>query len=290
MMINKMNSKIKGLASILVAVMMVLALATPVFAKEYKISFKAGSKGTYQDGTTSQNVKVEANGALGIDPDTLVGSLTVEDGYYFNGWNYTIKQTGITKSANYVAQYKRIVDEAVYRVNYVDTYGNQLATQKVVTSNVGIVVAENAVNIEGYAVDFLTKTAKVEKKGTEITFVYVSTASGEVETIIQNDVVVVAGGGTAGTGAGTGTGTGTGTGGGAGTGTGTGEGTTGNEAGGTGGLGTEEVPEDETPLAGNDGKTDSETDSNSNLYLIGGGLLAVVVIAGAIYFVKRKKA
>lgn len=280
MISNKLNNSLKYALAFLLASMMVISVMVPISAiKEYKISFKAGSKGVYNDGTTSRNEKVAAGGDLNIAPDTLVASLKIEDGYYFNGWNYTVKQTGIEKSANYVAQYKRIINEAVYRVSYVDNYGNELATQKVVTSNVGIVVAENAINIDGYAVDQLTKTATVEKEGTEIVFTYVSTANGGVETVIQNEVVVVAGG------AGTGTGTG-----GAGTGTtdgGTGGTTDGNTAGGTGGIGTEEVPEDETPLAGN--KDKDKSGENDNTLLIAGGIGALVIVAGVIYFISKKR-
>lgn len=279
---NKLNNCLKYTLAFLLASMMVIGLAMPVnAAKEYKISFKAGSKGVYNDGATSKNDKVIAGEDLNIAPDTLVASLEIEDGYYFNGWNYTVKQSEISKSANYVAQYKRIVDEAVYRVSYVDNFGNQLATQKVVTSNVGIVVAENAINIEGYAVDQLTKTAKVEKEGTEIVFTYVSTVEGNVQTVIQNDVVVVAGTGTGAGGAGTQTGTGTAGG------TTTPGGTTGNEAGGTGGLGTEEVTDEETPLAG--GEKNVKSDSNNNALLIGGGVVGLVILAGVVYYIVKSK-
>lgn len=273
---NKMlNNKIKYLTSFMVSILMVFALMVPAFAaKSYTVSFKAGSKGIYTDGSTSKNEMVAANGDLKVSPDTLVADLQIEEGYYFNGWNYTVKQTNVSKSASYVAQYKRIVNEAVYRVSYVDNFGNELATQKVVTSNIGIVVAENALNIEGYAVDQLTKTAKVEKDGTQIVFTYVSTASGEVQTITQNEVVVVAGGAVD---AGANTPAAN---------TPTVEGGTGNDAGGTGGIGTEEVPEDETPLAGKE-KTSSGISSESLIF--GGIVLAVVVIAGTIYVVKTKK-
>lgn len=280
MISNKLNNSLKYTLAFLLASMMVISVMVPISAiKEYKISFKAGSKGIYNDGTTSRNEKVAAGDDLAVAPDTLVASLEIEDGYYFNGWNYTVKQTGIEKSANYVAQYKRIINEAVYRVSYVDNYGNELATQKVVTSNIGIVVAENAINIDGYAVDQLTKTATVEKEGTEIIFTYVSTANGDIETIIQNEVVVVAGG--AGAGAGTG-GAGTGT-----TDGGTGGATDGNTAGGTGGIGTEEVPEDETPLAGN--KDNNKASENDNTLLIAGGIGALIIVAGAVYFITKKR-
>lgn len=273
---NKMlNNKIKYLTSFMVSILMVFALMVPTFAaKSYTVSFKAGSKGIYTDGSTSKNEMVAANGDLKVSPDTLVADLQIEEGYYFNGWNYTVKQTNVSKSASYVAQYKRIVNEAVYRVSYVDNFGNELATQKVVTSNIGIVVAENALNIEGYAVDQLTKTVKVEKEGTQIVFTYVSTASGEVQTVIENEVVVVAGGAVD---AGADTPAAN---------TPNAEGGTGNDAGGTGGIGTEEVPEDETPLAGKE-KTSSGISSESLIF--GGIVLAVVVIAGTIYVVKTKK-
>ena len=277
---KKLNSSLKLIGSLLMALLITLTLIVPAYAiKEYKISFKSGSKGVYQDGTTSKNLMVEMNQNLPVAPDTLAADLKIEDGYYFNGWNYTVKQSEITKSANYVAQYKRIIDEAVYRVKYVDDFGNELATQKVVTSNVGIVVAENAINIDGYAVDQLTKTAKVDKKGTEITFIYVSTASGEIETITQRDVVIVAGG-VSGTGQGA---TGNNV-----TNQGTGEenGLAGNTAGGTEGQGTEEITDERTPLAK---KGDTQNDSDDYAMLIGIGFIIIAIAAGTVYVIKTKK-
>ena len=277
---KKLNSSLKLIGSLLMALLITLTLIVPAYAiKEYKISFKSGSKGVYQDGTTSKNLMVEMNQNLPVAPDTLAADLKIEDGYYFNGWNYTVKQSEITKSANYVAQYKRIIDEAVYRVKYVDDFGNELATQKVVTSNVGIVVAENAINIDGYAVDQLTKTAKVDKKGTEITFIYVSTASGEIETITQRDVVIVAGG-VSGTGQDA---TGNNV-----TNQGTGEenGPAGNTAGGTEGQGTEEITDEKTPLAK---KGDTQNDSDDYAMLIGIGFIIIAIAAGTVYVIKTKK-
>lgn len=283
MMENKINNSLRLICSLLVSLSVMMTLVIPAYAaKEYKISFKSGSKGVYQDGATSKDQMVMMNHDLPISPDTLAADLKIEPGYYFNGWNYTVKQTDITKSANYVAQYKRIIDEAVYRVSYVDNYGNELATQKVVTSNVGIVVAENAINIEGYAVDQLTKTATVEKKGTEITFMYVSTASGEIETITQHEVQVVVG-------------TIPGQ-----TGTGTTDNNTDNDiditenngnaagnaaGGGTDDNGTEEIPDERTPLAG---QNNQESNKGYEM-LMGVGLIVIAILAGIVYIVKTKK-
>ena len=221
-----MKKLLKSVISLSVIFMMSVMMVSPTFAvKSYNVSFKAGSQGTFANGTTNTSYDVAYNTTP--DADTIVGNLQVKDGYYFNGWNYTVK--AVTQKASYVAQYKRIVNEATYRVNYVDNAGNQLATQKVVTSNVGIVVAENALNIEGYAADAVTKTATLEKSGTEITFTYVSTVGGTVQTVIVNDTVVLAPTGTGGVAGGGQT-----------------------TAGGTGGLGTEDINDTDTPLAGND--------------------------------------
>lgn len=271
MMEKKLNNSLKLIGSLLVALLIMMTLIIPAYAiKEYKISFKAGSKGVYQDGTTCKNLMVEMDQNLPIAPDTLVADLKIEDGYYFNGWNYTVKQTRINKSANYVAQYKRIIDEAVYRVRYIDDFGNELATQKVVTSNFGIVVAENAINIDGYAVDQLTKTAVVNEKGTEITFVYASTASGEIETITQYDVVVVAGSGTTGQG-----GTTTNN-----TDVGTIDGNNENEN-----QETEEITDERTPLAK---KGDTENSSDNYAVFLAIGLIIIAIAAGTVYVIKTR--
>lgn len=290
----RINQRIKYLISFILAVLVaiVCSLNLSAASKEYRVSFKVGSKGTLPNGETSYNQIIEAGGNLTTNPDTIVAMLEVKDGYYFNGWNYTVQQTGITKSANYVAQYKRIVNEAVYRVSYVDNYGNQLATPKTVTSNIGIVVAENAINIDGYAVDQLTKTATVEKEGTEIIFTYYSTAKGNIETVIQNDVVVVAGatsGAVTTTPVSTDTPVTTDNGNSATTSNdSTSNGSTGNEAGGTGGLGTEEVADDETPLTDGEENDKKSIKSYKDL-LICGGVIGIIIIAGVIYYIVKRK-
>lgn len=267
------NFKLKILFSFALGVMMIGALAAPISAASgYSIKFLAGSQGTFTGGATHETETLAYGESS--SPDVHVGNLTVKTGYYFNGWNYTVKNP-VTKSATYVAQYKRIVNEGVYRVKYVDTDGNDLATQKVVTSEVGVVVSENAIAIDGYAADAYNKTAKVTKEGTDIVFTYTSTTTSTgVKTKTINNVVVVAT-----TTGGTGTGGTTGT----------------NTAGGTGGRGTEEVQENTTPQT-NGGQTASVEDSQTAVGTIGQhwalvNLIAAVasVILSVLTFILKKK-
>lgn len=168
------------MVSVLAVLAMVMgpALPTQAAAKEYQIVFKAGSHGTVE-GSKSHTV-TKAYGET-ID----LGSIVVEPdaGYYPTGWSPDVSgEVKVTKKAVYVAQYAKIIDAVSYRVNYVDTYGNPVATQKVAAFNKGATVNERFVPVDGFQVDAEVKSAAVDKDGTEITFTYTSTAAADVIT------------------------------------------------------------------------------------------------------------
>ncbi|MEG0155650.1 MAG: hypothetical protein RR678_09790 [Lachnospiraceae bacterium] len=184
--------RIKSLLFLGMAAVMVFGFATTAQAageKEYNVSFKAGSKGTIGgNSSVTQKIAYEGN----IEEATYTAMVQAQDGYYFTEWSPKVETT-VTKKAVYVAQYAKIINETVYRVNYIDTNGNEVATQKVVTTNDGAAVAEAAIVVDGYQVDANSKTATVSGKGTEITFVYTSTA---VPQVITDEQTVTTPGGT----------------------------------------------------------------------------------------------
>ncbi|SDY04565.1 hypothetical protein [Eubacterium barkeri] len=206
----KVNIKKSAMALVsTLLVLLLVVLAYPVQAadanKEYAISFRGG-EGTIQVADTgavneSYTVKVPYEGTV----DLSIITALPPTGYYFTGWSPEVETT-VTEKANYVAQYARIINEGVYRVRYMDHYGNELATQRAAITNVGVDVTEYALPIDGYVVDAASKTVNIATaKGTQIDFIYTSEAEANPTEVIQTVVlpggttIVTTGGVTAGT-------------------------------------------------------------------------------------------
>ena len=180
--------KLRMLSSLLIAFVMMMALSVDVNAqKTYKIRFLAGSQGTFENGTS---VAKDFQPQELPDWNYYAAQLKVKDGYYFRGWNYSMKPA--TKSTSYVAQYRRVVNSVSYRIRFVNKEGNEIGTSIIGHTEKGNVIAANAVNIENYAVDQATKSKKIEKDSDEIVFVYTSTLQPNVETRVVNNIVTVA--------------------------------------------------------------------------------------------------
>lgn len=272
--------------------MLTFLLSTHVFAadKNYDISFRAGSHGTI-NGTESTTVSIGYQ-----EPITLSGIIvSPESGYYFTGWSPTLVSP-VTEQATYVAQYARIIDQAVYSVNYIDNYGNEMATQRVAVTNYGISVTEYAQEIEGYAVDVVSQTVAVQKTGTEITFTY--TSETEPDIINQIQTITIPGGTTVTTTnaatatvaplnpAATDDATAADDGTTADDGTDTDESTENIPDNQTPQQGSEEIEDSETPLASSE--EDDEGGSITNALI--GGIATIVIIGGAVAIIlKRKK-
>ena len=288
------------LCALLAAAMMVFVSGFSVRAADsYKVSFKAGSKGNI-NGQSSVTEEYEYNSTLGDSLAIIEGQIVPDNGYYFTGWSKDINSgTKVTRRENYVAQYARIIDEAVYRVNYVDTYGNAVATQKVVTTGLGAVVTEAAVPVIGYSVNTQYLQATInDADGTELTFVYTQ----DPNVVTETEVVVTPGGTTvtvvgatdAATAGGTAAATNT---------VGAGTEAAQAEAQETG-EGTAQVEEDEVPLAQEPQSDDSAeieedevplgekevSSGNVMLYgIVGIIVLVAVLIGGYIYFRGKSK-
>ena len=180
--------KLRMLSSLFIDFVMMMALSVDVNAqKTYKIRFLAGSQGTFENGTS---VAKDFQPQELPDWNYYAAQLKVKDGYYFRGWNYSMKPA--TKSTSYVAQYRRVVNSVSYRIRFVNKEGNEIGTSIIGHTEKGNVIAANAVNIENYAVDQATKSKKIEKDSDEIVFVYTSTLQPNVETRVVNNIVTVA--------------------------------------------------------------------------------------------------
>lgn len=300
---SRFRKRIMTLLTVFAVAAAALGPVTPLKAadKEYKVSFKAGSKGTI-NGASSFDITAGYKTSINLDTyETLVDP---EDGYYFTGWSPDVDgNVEITKKTTFVAQYARIIDKAVYRVNYIDTYGNAVATQKVVTSNGGAKISEQALEITDYAVDAAVKTATVNKDGsTEITFVYTSTV--EPNVVVETETVVLPGGTTITVVGGGQTAAPVGTAGGAAGGTTTPVTDQTTTPGGQEDQTTVQNPDEEVPLANqnaDDNKNtkksedeevplaNEEVSSNTWIYGVAGAVLLIAIAAVIYVYTKRKK-
>ena len=188
---RKMNRILAAIITSAMAFMM-MGIALPAAAhaeetKDYNIEFKAGAEGSIA-GDTSYTQPVTYGGKL--DAESVAAMVQPNTGYYFTDWNKTVETT-VTGKATYVAQYAKIIEEASYRVRYLDTYGNELATQKVVAASKGGTVVEYARQIDGYIPDAEGKSTTIAAEGTEIDFVYTPADNPAFET--RPGVVLVTG-------------------------------------------------------------------------------------------------
>lgn len=280
---KKMKKSITVLLTLCVSVLLLSFFAPAVHAeaKVYDIDFKAGSDGTIGDGTS---IVQEIAYGEPLNAAAVEAIIKPNTGYYFTGWNKEIENT-VTKKATYVAQYARVINEATYRVRYLDTFGNELATQQIIPASIGGNVTVTAPVIPGYIVDAEAKATTVSEKGTEIIFVYTSADNPAFQT--RPGVTTVTGApGTTGT---------TATVDGVAVGTTTPGDTPANPA-----NPGENIDNNQTPLA--PGETENidpnqtplanmanQVGGMGNLLMIGGGVLALLAIAITAIIVKRKR-
>lgn len=190
--VNKLKNRIKLLLSVSVLAVMVCS-AVPVYAegRSYDVVFKAGSHGTLETSDEKGLSSITFKQAYGESTKAGDVGIKEEDGYYFTEWSPEVEDT-VTKRTVYVAQYARLVDSVMYKVNYVDTDGSSVAAPKFQECNVGDSRTERAVTVAGYTVDENVKTAVISDGNVEITFTY--TANGpEVETVTETNTVTVPG-------------------------------------------------------------------------------------------------
>lgn len=278
------------------AVMMCSVIPVSAASGEYDVTFRVGSKGIF-DGTDATSIK---NTYAYNSTIENIPAVKADDGYYQTGWSPELTEgTVVTKRQVYVAQYARITDKADYRVNYVDTEGMPIATQKVGVTQKGTDVTENALAIDGYTPDAESKTVTVDKNGAEITFTYTAGQNVVNETETQTETTVVPGTTTTTTtpGAAAGTAATTPAAGAAGT---AGAGTA-TEDQGTTTINDEEVPLAQNPAGDGEDAQDTETLEDEEVpkadkdlekmspWAYVGMAAAVIALAGIVVLVIRKK-
>lgn len=322
----------KGLCAILFAAVMAAALlihAVPASAaeKEYDVIFRAGSRGTI-GGQKSVQISVPYGMTLSqydAEIESIIQSVTADDNYLFTGFESrgtNLNEVTVEKKTILVAKYKRAVDALEYKINFVDTDGNPVATATAGMANRGDRVQVYARSIEGYTTDTPSQEVTITEDGQEINVVYQAADPG---TITQVEEVTQVRPGTAGQTAGAGTAAGTTAGGtadratagtaaggtaagttnGGGTAEAAGGETAAAEEGTAGGETTtiedEETPLGETPEGETDGTTEieeeetplaedapEEQDSSNYGLGIGVAVVAVIVLAGIIILVKKR--
>ena len=272
-------------------------LSANASSRTYEITFKSGSKGTFDTSNLKGNYTLNEDHTSitytvkAGDAFPQVPTVIAQDGYRNNTWNNELPLVGssVEEKQVYVAKYTKLVNAVEFTVSYVDTNGVEIETPTIYTTDLNTEEVVRAKTIDGYQPDALQKRLVVSRENVEIQFVYTpledATQPPVIEQIVEvegdpvyRDVIV-------GTGAGAGTTTGT-AGGGAGAG-----------AGDATGAGDEVVDENETPLAGGNEEEiqDNETPlasgkktSNQTLY-IASGAGAIAVIALVAYMIKKKK-
>lgn len=263
------------------------ATVIPAFAqgRQYEVTFKAGSHGTFANGEKSVTTKVDAGDTLDYVPAPVSGTY---EGYRIT--NTFNAGTEIDGKTVFVYKYTKIVNAVEFTVKYVDTNGVEIETPTIYTTDLGTEEVVQAKSIEGYQPDALQKRLTVSQDNVEIEFIYTpledATQGPVVEQIVYIDAqgnVTYGPGGAAG-GAGTATGgAGAAAAGQAGT-TADGEATQENiednavpQAGGN----EEEIDDNDVPQAG--------AKQSMNMVYTAGGIGVVAIIALIAYLLTKKK-
>lgn len=264
-------TNIKKIMITLLMILTVVGMTYPMevnAARSYTITFRAGAHGTFvETGTNKIEIKVAAGEKFPDIPDMIV-----EDGYYASEWNKDLPAVNSTVegSMTFVAKYRVLTDGKEYTIKYVDQNDVAIQTAKIMMAPKGTVVHERAKTIEGYElIGNADLSIAVADSDNVIKFVYRNLASNVeyVETIVQvpaseapdnqaasNEVVVEE------------------------------EEPSGDVENPEPGPQnpTEDVDDPETPLA--DGVAD-----NTYLYLVGGVVIGLVILAAILLFLKKKK-
>lgn len=273
-------------------------------ASTYDVVFKAGSHGTFTEepaGATLSEDKKTLTYEVGVNEEfPEVPEIKIDEGYRTNGWNETpAVGTNVQERQVYVAKYTKLVNAVEFTVKYVDNFGNQLATPRIYTTELGSTQTVFYKDIEGYVVDAYQKTMEVTRDGIEIEFRYTSEAE-MAEPPVQEQIVYVEGEPVYVTGDGEGNPVTTTPAGDATTGD---DDTTGDTGGGTGddqGTGEENVDDPDTPQAGDNNEEnvddpdtpqagDNENKADNNALYIAGGVGIVALIALIAYLLSKKK-
>lgn len=303
------------LTAVMTAVFMIPAAPAKAAEKEYDVIFRAGSQGTI-GGQKSVEISVPYGTTLSqYDPEieAIINSVATNDNYIFTGFEShgkNLNEVTVDNKTILVAKYTRAVDALEYKINFIDTEGNAVATATAGMANRGDSVLVYARDIDGYTTETQTQEVTITEDGQEINVVYQANDPGtitEIEEITQVRPGTTTPAEGTGTAAGTTTGTAAGTAAGGTTAGGTGGAAAADEGGAADG-GTTTIEEDETPLAeepATDGseetveideeetplanKTTEEDGSSDWVLGIVIAAIALLVVAEIIIIVKKRK-
>lgn len=164
-------------------------------ASTYDVVFKAGSHGTFTEepaGAKLSEDKKTLTYKVGVNEEfPEVPEIKIDEGYRTNGWNENpAVGTNVQERQVYVAKYTKLVNAVEFTVKYVDNYGNELATPRIYTTELGNKETVFYKDIEGYIVDAYQKTMEVTKDGIEIEFRYTSEEEAAEPPVIEQIVTV----------------------------------------------------------------------------------------------------
>lgn len=178
------NNVIKTIKIILLTCFVIFPLSlTKVYAAQYEVVFKAGANGTVNN-EKSVTYTLEAGATFPNEP-----TVTAKEGYVFTGWNKALPEVGAKVNGKqvYVAQYDVVISGISYIVRYVDEQGVAIATAKSMMTESGNTITERAKTIPGYTYQIATQEFVVNQNNKEIKFVY--TLTNPEERIVYEEEV-----------------------------------------------------------------------------------------------------
>lgn len=160
--------------------------------KTYDVIFRAGSQGTI-GGAKTMTLHDVAHGRVLNQADEdiaeIIAQINVKEGYLFTGFEChgkNLNEVTVAKKTTLVAKYKRAVDAMEYKINYVDTDGNQIATSSAGIANKDDIIQAYPRQVEGYTATTGMQEVLLTENGQEINLVYLENG---VETVYETETV-----------------------------------------------------------------------------------------------------
>lgn len=193
----------------LIASLMTGSLQLIDASQNYKITYSPGAKGTFNqelinyykttygesnisvsDKTGSITITVEKEATMPKVP--TVSDITLKDSsYYVRAGSWEPTQVAVTKSATYVVKYDMLNNGKEYTIRFIDSgTGEEVASPIISMANVGEQITYTAKTIEGYEFDQIRKTLVVSNNARDNVLEFMYTGGNDrnvtVNTVIED--------------------------------------------------------------------------------------------------------
>lgn len=191
----------------LIASLMTGSLQLIDASQNYKITYSPGAKGTFNqelinyykttygesnisvsDKTGSITITVEKEATIPKIP--TVSDITLKDSsYYVKAGSWEPTQVVVTKSATYVVKYDMLNNGKEYTIRFIDSgTGEEVASPIISMANVGEQITYTAKTIEGYEFDQIRKTLVVSNNARDNVLEFMYTG-GNDRNVTLNTVI-----------------------------------------------------------------------------------------------------